>query len=298
VRAYIAALCDESAWQAWQPLEGSWLGAALPACGGLYRIRLVHEIGQQLAYIGQSGNLKERVYALRHVYGALMPYKVPHAAGPALWSWRQKCPSSRYEVSIATYPAVPPVLRLGLECLALALSRQQHQSSPLCQFGRMPLGYAPPTSGNDARLVLCEKRYRGGTTLQFLDCHRPGLAPQGPLVGGPHARLWCGLSWTPWISHGRLQPVGEAGLYRLRVPGLDALVFLGQGKLAERLKPVALVQGMECSWVAQNAWTHQQRLELLTDLIGAHLLSTDALPLWQFEPGRDGPGGQSRQRVS
>ena len=276
MRAYIAALCDESAWQAWQPLEGSLLGAALPACGGLYRIRLVHEIGQRMAYIGQSGNLKERVYALRHVYGALMPYKVPHAAGPALWSWRQKCPSSRYEVSVAPFPTVPPVLRLGLECLAIALSRQEHQASPLCQFGRMPTG----------------------TTSQFLDCHRPGLAPHGPLVGDPHARTWCGQSWSPWIALHRLQPLGNSGLYRLRVPSLDVLVFLGQGKLAERLRAVAPLQGMECSWVANNTWLHQQRLELLTDLIGAHLRSMAALPLWQFEPSHNGPGGESQQKVS
>ena len=295
--ACISALCDGSAWQAWQPLEGSWLGAALPSCGGLYRIRLVSETGARLTYIGQSGNLKERVYALRHVYDRLMPYKVPHTAGPALWAWRQQCPASCYELSVAPSPAVPPALRLGLECLAIALSRQECRSSPLCQFGRMPQGYAPST-GNDARLVLCEKRYRGGPTWQLLDCHRPGLAPQGPLVGDPHARIWCGLCWTPWIAPGHLQPVGEVGLYRLRFPGLDVLVFLGQGRLAERLKAMALVRGMECSWVANSTWIHRQRHEQLTDLIGAHLLSTDTLPLWQFEPIHGGPGGKAQQIAS
>src|SRR5260370_16136166 len=152
-------------------------------------------------------------------------------------------------------------MRLGLEALAIALCRQRDRRSPLCQFGRMPEGYVP-SSGNDARLVLCENRYRGGFTSQFLDCHRLSLAPQGPLGSDPHSRDWCGHHWTPWIPLHRMQPIGEDGLYRLRVPGLDPLVFLGQGKLAERLKAVEPLKGIECSWTASNTWSHRQRLAL------------------------------------
>jgi hypothetical protein len=298
MRKTIAALCDDSIWTPWQPLEKSWLGSRLPTHPGLYRIRLVEEENGRMAYIGQSGrSLKERIAALRSIYSDRMPYKAPHTAGPALWAWRQVIPHAPLEVSVAPLPELPLVLRLGLECLALARYRQHGHGSPLCQFGRMPTGYAP-SSGNDARLVVAGKRIRGGATSLQLDCHLPGIAPAGPLTGDPHARDWCGHQWSPWIPLRTLRPVGEEGLYRLCIPDLDPLVFLGQGKLAERLKHLPLAEQVACSWVSNSRWSVHQRLELVTDMIGAHLLTTATIPLWQFEP-EHGPGGETpRQEVS
>jgi hypothetical protein len=96
MKASIAALCDGTAWSCWLPLKDSWLGDTLPNCSGLYRIRLVSKTQCQITYIGQSGSgLKERIYALRHVYDdLLMPYKAPYTAGPSLWAWRHKVPDS------------------------------------------------------------------------------------------------------------------------------------------------------------------------------------------------------------
>jgi len=298
MKASMAALCEGTAWSCWMPLKDNWLGDTLPTCSGLYRIRLVSKTQCQVAYIGQSGSgLKERIYALRHVYDDTMPYKAPHTAGPSLWAWRHKVPDSFFEVSVAPLPGIPDVQRFGLECLAIALYRQEKGVSPLCQFGRMPEGFAP-SSSNNAQLALVGKRYHGGITSQLLDCHIAGVPPQGPLEGDPHARDWGGHHWTPWIPIHSLYPTREEGLYRLRIPDLDTLVFLGQGKLAERLKSVRHLQGMECSWVAHSAWYPQQRYELLTDLISAHILSTATVPLWQFEPSHDGPGGQLLRNVS
>ena len=275
----IQALCNESAWGDWYQLEGIWRGTALPGSPGLYRIRLVCNEQVQMAYIGQSGrSLKVRVSDLRYVYSDTMPYKAPHTAGPSLWAWRHKFPLSSFEVSVACFPDVPDALRLGLESLALAWHRQQYQVSPLCQFGRMPEGYEP-SSGNDARLIKAGKRFRGGITSTFLDCHIAGIAPQGDLQGDPHALAWCGHSWTPWIPIQSLRPAREEGLYRLRVVGLNPLIFLGQGKLAERLRAIQPLEQMECSWVSNETWYPHQRLELLNDLIGAHLLSTATTPL-------------------
>jgi hypothetical protein len=280
MRATINALCDESAWTAFQPLEKSWLGSALPDSPGLYRIRLVHEERSSLAYIGQSGkSLKERISSLRHVFvAAQMPYKAPHTAGPALWSWLHRWPNATLEVSVVALPAIPDALRLGLECLALALHRQRSRASPLCQFGRMPAGYAP-SSGNDAKLARSGQRFRGGPTTQQLPCHLPGISPQGPLEGDPHERVWCGHHWTPWTSAG-LRPVEEEGLYRLRLAG--QFLFLGQGKLADRLKSMPSLEKIEYSWVASPHWLTHHRLELLTDLVAAHLLTQESVPRWQF----------------
>jgi hypothetical protein len=250
-----------------------------------------------LAYIGQSGNLKERISALKNVYKGEMPYKAPHTAAPALWALRQTRPLSCFEVSVAPFPSLAVTLRLGLECLALALYRQQEGHSPLANFGRMPQGIKPST-GNDARLALTGKRYRGGPTSESLACHLPGIAPLGPLTGDPHAREWCGLGWTPWVKFERMRPFGETGLYRLRVTGLDPLVYLGQGQLAERLGAIKPLDQMESSWVTNNQWHPHQRLELVTDLVGSHVLSTHTVPLWQFDPARAEPGERMQREVS
>jgi hypothetical protein len=39
---------------------------------------------------------------------------------------------------------------------------------------------------------------------------------------------------------------------------------------------------LECSWVVNEGWLSHQRLELECDLIGAHLLVTEAVPPAQF----------------
>ncbi|SRR5579885_425024 len=54
---------------------------------------------------------------------------------------------------------------------------------------------------------------------------------------------------------------------------------------------------MEYYWVSNNISIHQHQLELLTDLISAHLLVTVALPLWQFEPERVGGERKAPQPV-
>lgn len=299
MRTGVSTLCDCSAWGDWYPLEGCWRGTLLPSCPGLYRVQLLDSTQRQsqLVYIGQSGNLKERIGGLKNVYSADMPYKAPHTAAPALWALRHVYPSTRFEVSVAPFPSFPGILRLGLECLALALHRQQEGRSPLANFGRMPAGYRP-SSGNDVRLQLRGKRFRGGPTSDVLTCHLPGCAPLGSLDGDPHAREWCGHTWTPWVPIGRMRPVGEEGLYRLRIPGLDPLIFLGQGQLADRLAAIPPLAGMESSWVSNHAWHPQQRLELLTDLVGAHVLSAFTLPLWQFDPVHARSNGDLLQGVS
>jgi hypothetical protein len=39
---------------------------------------------------------------------------------------------------------------------------------------------------------------------------------------------------------------------------------------------------LECSWVLNDCWLSHQRLELETDLIGAHLLVQEFVPPAQF----------------
>jgi hypothetical protein len=78
-------------WSAWSNLASIWRGAAIPNVPGIYRIRRVGATA--IDYIGQTGaggmTLRRRVAMLAGVYGAEMPYRAPHTAGPAMWALRQ-----------------------------------------------------------------------------------------------------------------------------------------------------------------------------------------------------------------
>jgi hypothetical protein len=264
VRATLTALCQGTAWDGWIPLENSWRGKSVPTCPGLYRILLVDRERLLPAYIGQSANLKERLSALKHVYGDAAPLHTPHFAGPALWEWHRLTPRAHFEVSVAPFPTVPKPLRLGLECLAIAICQQEYHASPLANFGRT----------RDEWYALW--RSSPETSVREVE-------PTGPLDGNPHGRLWCGLNWTPWIAHheAHLSDMGS-GLYRLRVVGCDPLLYIGQGEITPRLKAYHRISSLECSWVKGN-WSYHRRLELVSSAVGAHLFETMTIPLWQFE---------------
>src|SRR5690242_14087337 len=96
---------------------------------------------------------------LRGVYGTEMPYRDPHTAAPALWAIRDAT-GCEFEVAWVELPEIPTPQRKGLECLGIALYRQEQGISPAFNFGRMPSGYRPST-GNNSRLVASGKRSRG-----------------------------------------------------------------------------------------------------------------------------------------
>lgn len=278
MRASIATLCDKTAWskteqgkEHWIPLRNCWLGKTITTEPGLYRIRLVEGEWAPLAYIGQGKNLRERLGALKHIYKDVSPQHDPHFAGPSLWQWLQHYPQGQYEVSIAPFPGVPKPLRLGLECLAILLQHAESHRSPLVNFGRTAA------------------EWRAAWRLSS-DGQEELLGPLAHLDSLPHAREWCGLAWTPWmpLKEAQFPQKDQTGLYRLRASGCDSLLFVGQGKLAGRLRPYRAFPALECSWVERD-WGYHRRLELVSDLVGAHLLTTATVPLWQFQ--KDLPDG-------
>jgi hypothetical protein len=123
----------------------------------------------------------------------------------------------------------------------------------------------------------------------------------GGLSGSPAGRGWAGHAWGPWESIERSARAAgqEAGLYRIRSArtGLaDRLLYIGEGLIGARLrahrraanagltdKGRALVAGtpLLASWVT-GPWLANQREELETDLIAAHVLETGTLPDAQF----------------
>jgi hypothetical protein len=283
-------------WSGWQPLLNCWRGGKVPARPGLYRLRRVGQ--ESLDYLGETGagsmTLRRRLGMLKGVYNLVMPYRAPHTAGPALWAILQAT-GAALEVSCAVVEGPDP-WRKGLEALAIGLHRQEHGRSPTVNFGRMPAGYRA-SSSNNRRLALLQRRFRGGPCQEVDDSHAAGIAPLATLAGNPESPDWCGHAWSDWQRVDAVRvPVGE-GLYRLRRQGQEGLLYVGQGKVGDRLAAhrakcaraghrQGVIFGspahLECSWVLNSAWLAHQRLELETDLLASHLLVAGAVPPAQF----------------
>ena len=168
---------NQTIWSRWHPLEGCWRGHGLPACGGIYRLRIAGK--DDLMYIGETGNLKQRLAMLKPIYGEEMPYRSPHVAGPHLWA-RLQASSTVFEMSFAALSCDEPT-RKGVEYLAIALHRERFNRSPSANFGRMVAGWRA-SSSNTAQLVARGLRYRGGPTILADESHLPGIATRDLLI--------------------------------------------------------------------------------------------------------------------
>jgi hypothetical protein len=285
-------------WTEPSPLEVAVRGQKVPSVPGLYRIRRIGTRGWD--YIGQTGtgtmNLRKRMAMLKGVYMEKMPYRDPHTAGPGLWALRHRTKSA-FEVAFCPVEGDAPQ-RKALEAVVLAVHRQCYRRSPTLNFGRMPAGYRM-SSGNNARLVEAGKRFRGGPIVGEIDeSHSPGIGPLGPLTGHVRAGVWCGVRWSSWVplSPTELgQLASKTGLYRIAgaEPGL---VYVGEGRVAARLRAHLTKVGpgtqqgvvfannapLRFSCVVDDDWLRNQRLELETDLIAAHVLALKHPPAAQF----------------
>lgn len=281
-------------WSAWVPLEEALRGPVLPSTPGLYRIRRVGQ--DDLDYIGQTGSsLRGRLRMLRGIFSLEMPYRDPHTAGPALWAVLHEEPCA-FEVSVADLGG-DAARRKGLEALAISLYRQRTGRSPNLNFGRMPAGYVM-SSGNNARLVVAGRRFRGGPSRQSNSSHLAGVPPVGSLAGDPQGSSWGGHRWSNWLplDECSVAPPGN-GLYRIRGTG-PGLTYVGEGAIRKRLETHrrktldstsarlqdrVLQQHRPLQFSALTGpWERHQRLELETDLIGAHVLQLDRAPAAQF----------------
>lgn len=295
-------------WSPWQPLDNSWRGSLIPRRPGLYRIRRIGR--DKLDYIGETGRtLTERLGGLREIYADQMPYSDPHTAGPALWALRHNSGCS-FEVSVlpiqgeTSWQFLSSIerqkqWRMGLEALAISLYRQEYGSSPTVNFSRIPVGYRK-SSGNSNKLKQSGRFYRGGLTSEQEIHHLPSCSPLGVLTEEPESLDWCGHQWSNWISITQASTClakDSVGLYRLRSRNQSGLLYIGQGKIKDRLTDhqrvvknpktrkgeiFASAGTLECSWVINELWYKHHREELENDLIAAHLLVAETVPPAQF----------------
>lgn len=273
-------------WSSWQPLEGSHRGLGLPRAPGLYRIRVRGHDG--LAYIGQTGNIHQRMGALNVLYQPEMPYNDPHTAAPCLWVLRTQ-EAAEFDVSAAVVSG-DVQWRKSCEAVAVSAHREAFGLSPTANFGRMPPGWTK-SSGRNSRLAASGRQKRGHADTSaaktsdhpcVVDRHRNVLAQD-----------WCGLSWSDWSEIDRA-PRGR-GIYRIRRARDSGLLYVGQGVIAQRLAAHAakaslldhrqgsLLGGrLEASWVALPDLESQQLLEVENDVIASHILTVGVAPAAQF----------------
>ena len=263
----------------------------MPRLPGLYRIRSV-QTGRILS-IGQTGRtLKERMGALKGVYGEVMPYNDPHTAGPALWAHRIEF-GETFEVSVAVLDG-DRADRMGREALEVTKQRIIDGCSPAYNFGRMPRGWVK-SSGNNRRLAEAGRRFRGyRLSDQEIAALPPdeSVAPHVSLEGDPRGADWMGLAWrsADVSSPGR----DDVGVYRIVSSPWGGLDYLGQGLIVARLRTHA------SSWAhdlaaegglrAPSGWAvlvlaPRQLLEVETDLIASHMAVFGSPPRVQFGGG-------------
>jgi hypothetical protein len=217
-------------WSPWQPLLGSSRNREIPASPGLYRVRVAGT--GEVVYIGQTGNsLRGRLGMLSTCHGADMPYRAPHTAAPTLWSLRHR-DGVEFEVSTAVIESTK-VERLALEAVAISAHRVAHGRSPLANFGGSIAGYRL-SSSNDAGLVASGKRFRGGPDP--LARASVSAAVSGPLDGDVTAADWLGFQWSSWVPFDEAPAVDAVGLYRLSQPEASDLLYVGQGRIGDRIR--------------------------------------------------------------
>jgi len=269
-------------WTSWTQLtpQNDRLSEA-PSSAGLYRVR--HRDKDGLEYIGETGRVQGRIRALaRESHRDEMPYRDPHTAAPCLWAVRDAT-GPELEVSVATPDSAEDAqYRKALEAALIAVYRRETGDSPTANFGRIIEGYKQSSYSRD--------EVRGGPLGP--DESEPNTEPGvGPLpweiiqdVTSPN---WMGLDWSEPFQLGERLGVSppDTGLYRIWRDG-SPLTYIGESSdLPGRLYSHEKEYGSDAlvSFAARPDLDAQhKRLEIETELIGAHYLAHDQPPAVQF----------------
>jgi hypothetical protein len=109
-----------------------------------------------------------------------------------------------------------------------------------------------------------------------------------------------GLDWSGWVAVDRVLDDlsgDEVGLYLLRRRGADELLYVGEGRIRDRVtahlakgkKPehpqafaFADPAGVEASFIPRDDLLKHQLLEVENDLIAAHVIRVGVGPVAQF----------------
>lgn len=148
------------------------------------------------------------------------------------------------------------------------------------------------SSGNTAHLVNTGRRFRGGPDPLQLNSPSGGI--QGSLYDPVAAADWLGLPWSSWSPIDRAPIEAERGVYRIRRSSMPELVYVGQGRIADRIRAhrakamtpehpqaVHFTGDLEVAWVNLTVDT-RLLLEIENDSIASHWLNHGFAPSAQF----------------
>ena len=274
------------AWGPWLDLADVDARRSIPAEAGLYRVRI--RGASDLAYVGQTSSLRDRLSQLSVLYRPEIPFGDPHTGAPCLWVLRVES-DAEFEFSILVHDG-DVRSRKSLECVVISEHRARVGYSPYANFGRMPDGWVK-SSGNTTALREAGKLRRGfrdDAAVRSLDAACVLDAEREPSSAD-----WAGLDWSAW---GPIHAAHDGtGLYRLRQVGAEGLAYVGQGKVRQRLRAHQakasvpdhrqsefLAGELEASWVDHHELTSQQLMEIECDLIASHVLTVGVPPSAQF----------------
>jgi len=272
---------DWTKWTRLDPDNGQL--SSVSSTPGVYRVR--HPEKDGLEYIGETGRTRGRVRALaRECHRDVMPYRDPHTAAPCLWAVRDAT-GPGLEISITTPDWAENVhRRKGLEAALIAVHRRKTGESPTANFGRIIAGYKQSSYSKDD--------VRGGP-LDPNETEPNSDSGVGPLpweqADAVASSEWMGLDWSkPFQLRDRLDASpSDTGLYRIwREDEAPPLTYVGESSnLPRRLYNHENEFGSNAliSYVARpNLNAQHKRLEIETELIGAHYLAHEQPPTEQF----------------
>ena len=270
-------------WTGWIPLHdlGSKRDQVMRGAG-VYRIR-VQGTGR-LAYIGQSGRVRERVlYDLApSVLGDSMPWNDPHTVAPALWAYRVE-DGFGFDVSVAPGPE-DKQQRNGLEDCLLWCYRVETGTSTLCNYGRFHPRFSRPSNKQEGtamqRLPEGEANPDSGPSTDPLPHH-----------GEPFEPDWMTLDWTEPAALDASSASGlpgAPGVYKILGASRERVLYIGETTdLRRRIRRHARRDWGETSPLISTcalSGDHPayQRRELETDLLGGYYYLAGEPPACQY----------------
>lgn len=270
-------------WTEWLPLDSDEGFRSLPTSSGLYRVRPRGR--RELAWIGQTGNLRVRLQTLRNqAYAEQMPFNDPHTAAANIWVLRVEEKLS-FECSAASLESEERQRR-AYEDMLLWLYRMERGESTLCNHGRFHKRYLKSGSRVSGR--------RGGRLPSEKTNHAsgPSARPLSAHDRKPQDRRWMGIEWSELFGLKQTRPYefpSKTALYKILDSSSQTLLYVGETRnLRNRVRSHSRSDWGDYDPVLAfhllpEDTKDYQRREMETDLLGGYFAMCGTPPVFQYK---------------
>ncbi len=259
--------CDLN-WSEWLLFSENFRKSDTSKAPGIYKIKEITT--GKLMYVGQTGNLRQRIGALRNnTLKDEAPWNDPHTAAPRLWSYTKEMQWS-FASSVAECSSEERARKM-LECAVISACRSETEFSPICNFGRMHPKWSKPTNKKGGRAC---KRAEVGLSSNFAESIAYSTYPKLKY------REW---GSNPWVkSHRSAIDYDGQALYFLIGDG--EVVYIGQSENLKQRMPSHAKKCFESVLYhpLPDNYLNSQRFELENDLLAEFWGSKNSIPQYQF----------------